>query len=137
MSLIGYALRTAKEHYTRKTYDHAIRVASYVAENPMIPDKKMDTCIALAVMHDLIEDTDYTGESLGNRFEYFNECLRLITKPKNMDYITYVKRIRECSDTKPEVYWVKMADIKDHLSQAETLTENLKEKYLNALPYLL
>lgn len=100
-------------------------------------NKKMDTCIALAVMHDLIEDTDYHGESLGNRFEYFNECLRLITKPKNIDYITYVKRIRECSDTKPEVYWVKMADIKDHLSQTETLTEKLKEKYLNALPYLL
>ncbi len=137
MSLIGYALRMAKEHYAPKTYEHALRVAAYIADNPMIPDDKMDDCIALALMHDLIEDTDYIGGCLSGELEYFKECLKLITKPQDMDYITYVRRIRECSGIKPEVYWVKTADIKDHLAQAETLTERLKEKYLNTLPYLL
>ena len=137
MNLIAYALKTAKKHYAQKTYDHAIRVTNYIADNPIIPDEKMEVCIALAIMHDLIEDTDYNGDSLGDQYEYFKECLKLITKPKDMNYITYIKRIRECIDTMPEVYWVKMADMKDHLSQAETLTENLKTKYLNALPYLL
>ena len=54
-----------------------------------------------------------------------------------MDYIKYIKKIRDYSDTKPEAYWVKMADMKDHLSQTDTLTDKLKEKYLTALPYLL
>ena len=47
MSLIGYAMRMAKEYYDEKTYDHAARVAQYVAENNLIPESKMDDCIAL------------------------------------------------------------------------------------------
>lgn len=137
MSLIGYALRMAKQYYEPKTYEHALRVAGYVAENPMIPDDKMDNCIALAIMHDLIEDTKYSGGGFGAEYSYFEECLNLLTRPKDMDYLKYVKQIRDYSNIRPEAYWVKMADMKDHLSQTETLTDNLKEKYLKALPYLL
>ena len=137
MSLIGYALRMAKQYYEPKTYEHALRVAGYVAENPMIPDDKMDNCIALAIMHDLIEDTKYSGGGFGAEYSYFEECLNLLTRPKDMDYLKYVRQIRDYSNIRPEAYWVKMADMKDHLSQTETLTDNLKEKYLKALPYLL
>lgn len=137
MSLIGYALRMVKQYYEPKTYEHALRVAGYVAENPMIPDDKMDNCIALAIMHDLIEDTKYSGGGFGAEYSYFEECLNLLTRPKDMDYLKYVKQIRDYSNIRPEAYWVKMADMKDHLSQTETLTDNLKEKYLKALPYLL
>lgn len=137
MSLIGYALRMAKQYYEPKTYEHALRVAGYVAENPMIPDDKMDNCVALAIMHDLIEDTKYSGGGFGAEYSYFEECLNLLTRPKDMDYLKYIKKIRDFSNIRPEAYWVKMADMKDHLSQTETLTDNLKEKYLKALPYLL
>ena len=34
-------------------------------------------------------------------------------------------------------WFVKLADMKDHLSQVETLTPRLKEKYLSGLRYLL
>lgn len=137
MSLVGYAMRMAKQYYKPKTYEHALRVAGYVAENPMIPNDKMDDCIALAIMHDLIEDTEYTGGCFSSGYCHFEECLNLLTKPKDMDYLKYIKKIRDYSDTKPEVYWVKMADMKDHLSETVTLTDELKEKYLKALPYLL
>lgn len=137
MSLIGYALRMAKQYYEPKTYEHALRVAGYVAENPMIPDDKMDNCVALAIMHDLIEDTKYSGGGFGAEYSYFEECLNLLTRPKDMDYLKYIKKIRDFSNIRAEAYWVKMADMKDHLSQTETLTDNLKEKYLKALPYLL
>lgn len=137
MSLIGYALRMAKQYYEPKTYEHALRVAGHVAENPMIPEDKMDNCIALAIMHDLIEDTDYSNGYFGKGYSYFEECLKLLTKSKDMDYLEYIKKIRDFSNIRPEAYWVKMADMKDHLSQTETLTDNLKEKYLKALPYLL
>ena len=137
MSLVGYALRMAKQYYEPKNYEHALRVAGYVAENPMIPDDKMDNCIALAIMHDLIEDTEYAGGCFGSEYKHFEECLDLLTKPKNANYIEYVKKIKDYSDTKPEAYWVKLADMKDHLAQTETLTDKLKEKYLAAIPYLL
>ena len=40
--------------YPKDKYDHALRVANYVAENNLIPDDQMDDCIALAIMHDLL-----------------------------------------------------------------------------------
>ena len=137
MSLIGYALRMAKQYYEPKTYDHALRVAGYVAENPMIPDDKMDNCVALGIMHDLLEDTKYgmCGDEVVD--EHFNTCLDIITKSSDDNYIDYIKHIKENAYSFPEAYWVKIADIKDHLSQTETLTEYLKVKYLKALPYLL
>lgn len=136
MSLIGYALRTAKQYYKPDTYNHVLRVAGYVSENPMIPCEKMDDCIALAIMHDLKEDTEWDDEYIPG-YEHLWDCLNLLTKPNNIDYIDYLKLIHNCSHGSPEAYWVKMADMKDHLMQTETLTDKLKEKYLNALPYLL
>lgn len=136
MSLVGYAMRMAKEYYDKKTFDHAVRVAVYISENPMIPDNRMDDCIALAFMHDLIEDTDWSG-NFGLEYKHFKDCLYTITKPEDMDYIEYIKKIKMHSDTRPEAYWVKLADMKDHLTQTETLTDKLREKYLTALPYLL
>lgn len=136
MSLIGYAMRMAKEYYDEKTYAHATRVAQYVAENNLIPKDKMDDCIALAWMHDLKEDTKWSG-GFSSEYEQVEKCLDWLTKPKDMDYIEYIKRIRKWADTRPEAYWVKLADMKDHLAQTETLTDKLKEKYLVALPYLL
>ena len=59
MNMIGYALSMAKRFYDKDTYDHALRVATYIAENPMIDDENMEDCIALGIMHDLWEDTDY------------------------------------------------------------------------------
>lgn len=140
MSLIGYALRMAKKYYKPETYNHAIRVANYVAENKMIPEERMDECIALAIMHDLIEDTLYNlwigaEDEIG---KHFCDLLRLITYDKDtVYYVDYIKNINEKSDEYPEAYWVKLADMKDHLAQTETLTDKLKEKYLAALPYLL
>lgn len=37
----------------------------------------------------------------------------------------------------PIAYWVKIADMKDHLIQTATLTDKLKEKYLRGLAILL
>lgn len=140
MSLIGYALRMAKKYYKPATYDHAIRVANYVAENKIIPEEKMDDCIALAIMHDLLEDTLYSlwigaEDEIGKRF---CDLLRLITHNKDtVCYMDYIKNLNDKSDEYPEAYWVKLADMKDHLAQTATLTDKLKGKYLEALSYLL
>lgn len=135
MSLIGYALRMAKQYYKPDTYEHALRVAAYVADNKMIPNRDMDNCISLAIMHDLIEDTEY--DQWNDVPLVLRHGMKNITKKKDEDYIDYIKNIVNNKDTCPEAYWVKLADMKDHLARTETLTDKLKEKYLAALPYLL
>ncbi len=135
MSLIGYALRMAKQYYEPKTYAHALRVAAHIADNSMIPDDKMDLCISLGIMHDLIKDTLYP--QFNNIPVMLQQGLRNITKSQDENYIDYIKNIAKNKNQCPEAYWVKLADIKDHLIQTKTLTDELKEKYLLALPYLL
>lgn len=136
MSLIGYALVMARKFYDAKTYNHAMRVATFVAENPLIHEENMEDCIALAIMHDLWEKTEFPKSAIKNKLR-FREGLELLTKPKETDYFVYIKNIKECADTNPEAYWVKVAEIKDHLSETDGLTEKLREKYLVALLYLL
>lgn len=133
---VAYALKMAKEYYTEDKYNHAMRVMEYVAENEMIPFEYKDDCIALALMHDLIEDTKYTGAELPDNMY---KALKILSKSKEEDYITYIKHIKEHNVTKWGMcaYWVKLADMKDHLTQRETLTDKLRDKYLEALPYLL
>lgn len=133
---VAYALKIAKKYYPKDKYDHAIRVMGYVAENEMIPREYRDDCVALAVMHDLIEDTEYTGAELPDNMQ---KALKLLSKPRDVDYNAYIKKIKAHNDTVYGMcaYWVKIADMKDHLAQTETLTGELAHKYLGALPYLL
>ena len=134
---ISTSLKLAKEYYSPTQYDHAMRVAGYVAENMSIPHDYRDECICLAVMHDLIEDTDF---KLSTYYpENFSKALLLLTKPKDMSYVDYCKRLR-CTDYinyEMCAYWVKLADMKDHLCLKETLTDKLKAKYLEGLAELL
>ena len=147
---LDYALRTAKYYYPKDKYYHAIRVMQYIADNEMIPPEYREDCLKLAVMHDLLEDTEYKDQvSYEIKDNGFIGALNLLTKPKDMDYNKYIRQIRDTKYTifnvskywKICAWWVKLADIKDHLSQTETLTETLRDKYLykylSALPYLL
>lgn len=132
---VMYAENMARTYYSKEVFDHAVRVANYVSDNELIPQRFRKQCIALALMHDLLEDTDYQiGDNLG---AHFKECLELLTKPKHQTYVEYIKNIRSHVVTHESAYWVKLADIKDHLSQTETLTERLRDKYVKALPFLL
>lgn len=133
---IGYALSMAKKYYLENTYNHALRVMQFVADNEVIPYEYREECICLAVMHDLIEDTEYTGSGLP---ENFYKALKLLSKQKGDNYIDYIKKIKDTQYTNWRMcaYWVKLADMKDHLSQVDTLTDALKDKYLKALPHLL
>lgn len=133
---MAYALKVAKKYYSADTYNHILRVMQYIAENEMIPNEYRDDCLVLAIMHDLLEDTDYLGNALPLNMK---KALDILTKPKDMDYIEYIKKIRSkvCTPWGMCAWWVKLADMKDHLAQVETLTDKLKDKYLAALPYLL
>lgn len=88
----------------------------------------------------LIEDTKFMDENQDILSDDIMYALDLLTKPADMNYDDYCKRIRSAAGDKVFgylAYRVKIADMKDHLMQTETLTEKLKAKYLSGLRYLL
>ena len=135
MSLIRNAIKAAREYYDDTTYQHAMRVAAYVINDNLIPEDKKDDCVALAIMHDLLEDTEFDISSFPMDYN-LKDCLEILTKDAESTYEEYIKHIKDDYPYHPEAYWVKLADIKDHLCQTETLTDKLKEKYIAVMPYL-
>lgn len=138
MSLFSDTLKIAEKYYNEETFNHAIRVTVNVANNNIIPADKLDNCVILALMHDLLEDTDFNLDDYYSSFSsHIKSCLKLLTKNQEDTYEQYLDNIKENYTIYPETYWVKLADIKDHLLRTDTLTDELKEKYLKALPCLL
>lgn len=142
MGVIEHAIKVARKYYDETTYYHVMRVAAYVVNDNLIPGGRvMERCVVLAIMHDLQEDTEFnylkdSGEDFYDT--YIEKCLELLTRDKEkVSYEDYLKNIKDNYNSYPEAYWVKMADMKDHLSEKDTLTDKLKEKYLNALSCLL
>jgi (p)ppGpp synthase/HD superfamily hydrolase len=74
---------------------------------------KGDECTKCAsVMHDLVEDTDYTFEQL-TKLGFSDKTiglLHLVTHQKNTDYMEYIKAIA-VSDEATEI---KLADLRDN-----------------------
>lgn len=130
------ALKIARQYYDDKTFEHAVRVMNYVSANSAIPDNMKNDCRCLAIMHDLLEDTDYDPSDLPKNFK---KALKLLTKSDEVNYNNYCEKIHYLNFKKYGLctWFVKLADMKDHLSQVETLTPRLKEKYLSGLRYLL
>lgn len=134
---IADIIKLCSENYDEKTMKHALRVAEYALDNILASSLLKDEVYVTALCHDLIEDTNISFGNIDNILENTNitNALYLLTKPDDVNYINYIKKIKESNNKL--AYCVKLADMKDHLAQKETLTDKLKEKYLNALPYLL
>ena len=130
-----------QNYYKPETLQHCLRVARYVYENVCLEteeDKILGFCIGLC--HDLLEDTRATTKDICDviqipTIEWIEEVMIALSQQEGESYLDYIKRLKECSDK--IAYVVKLADMKDHLTQKDTLTEKLKEKYYEALPELL
>lgn len=134
-------LNLVRMHLPSKEYEHSLRVMQYVMCNPLIPEEIHDDCICAAIAHDLLEDSKVEARQLPiSCSPNVATAIKLLTKTENISYEAYIKEIKRnsMSPTGGQIaYWVKMADMKDHLAQSSTLTDKLKEKYLGALPFLL
>lgn len=95
------------------------------------------TCVAL--LHDVVEDTDITLSDLRN--EGFPapvlEALRLMTHDKSVPYMDYVRKIKENSIARA----VKLADIRHNsdLTRLDVVDEKARErveKYRKAIEIL-
>ena len=139
-ALITKVIELCSNNYDQKTLNHCLRVANYVVDNVCLEDdESREIAFVIALCHDLLEDTEVTIEDIAKITGYSEgfliNVLGALTKEKSEGYIDYINRLK--SNTSIYPYVIKLADMKDHLSQTETLTDRLREKYWNALPYLL
>lgn len=100
----------------------------------------MDTeieCI-VALLHDVVEDTDVTFEQLEKEFtSEAIEVLKLLTHNKETEYMDYIKEIKQ----NPIAKKIKIADIKHNSdeSRLDKITEKditRIEKYKKVLEFL-
>ena len=93
--------------------------------HPIHLAEQMDTeeeCI-VALLHDVVEDTDVTLEELEKEFsKTVIDALKLLTHDKDTDYFEYIEKIK----SNPLAVKVKLADLK-HNSD-ETRLENITKK---------
>lgn len=128
------------KYYDEKTFKHSLRVANYVVGNVcLVSDDERVVAFLIAMCHDLLEDTtvkiEEIAEATGISVGFLSNTLGALTKKHNEKYIDYINRLKSNKSKYP--YLIKLADMKDHLSQTETLTDKLKDKYWKALPHLL
>lgn len=108
--------------------------------HPIHLAEQMETeeeCI-VALLHDVVEDTDITFEQLEKEFSNtVIEALKLLTHDKKIDYFEYVKNLK----SNPIAKKVKLADLKHNSDQTrlDNITNKDKkriEKYLKAIEIL-
>ena len=98
--------------------------------HPIHLAEQMDTeeeCI-VALLHDVVEDTDITFEDLEKEFsQTVIDALKLLTHDKSVDYMEYVKTIKN----NPIARNVKLADLKHNsdMTRLLSVTEKDIERY--------
>lgn len=109
---------------------HPIHLAEQMADEKTI-------CVAL--LHDVVEDTDITFEQLVREGfpDDIIEALKLLTHDDSIQYMDYVKEIK----SNPIAAAVKLADLKHNsdLTRLDVIDEkaiNRAEKYENAISLL-
>lgn len=128
-SLSRYAHRGQVDRAGKPYYLHPLAVASAVDGN----DQKI-----VALLHDVLEDTDVTEDSLRNLFgDEIADAVVLMTRAPNDRYKDYVKRIK----TNPLATAVKIADIRHNMDVSRlpkvTIADiERKRKYAKALRFL-
>lgn len=108
--------------------------------HPIHIAEQMETeleCI-VALLHDVVEDTDITFNDLEKEFpQEVIDLLKILTHDKKIDYIEYIKKVK----TNPIATKIKIADLKHNsdITRLENITTtDLKriEKYKKALEIL-
>ena len=100
---------------------------------------KTEETTIVALLHDLVEDTDYTIEDLIHMgFDRtVTDAIALMTHAEGVDYMDYVRKIKD----NPIAKAVKLADLKHNsdLTRLDVVDEKAlkrREKYLKALALL-
>lgn len=124
-------LKICMEWYDVKTIAHCARVVKNLEKDMLfefLPEENQNDLKALAICHDLLEDTKIVNSEDFNRIIELGVSmpkLKILTRNKNDSYDKYIQMCLSNPDTRI----VKCADMRDHLSQKDMLTPQLKDKY--------
>ncbi len=89
------------------------------------------TC-TVALLHDVVEDTDVTMEELEKEFPMeVIEALKLMTHSPETDYFDYVKKIK----TNPIAKIVKLADLEHNSDKARNVGLDIPKEKLDFWDY--
>lgn len=119
------------KYYSKRNLAHALSVEEYITNESFYycaPEDAQYQMRAVALAHDLLEDTKCSLESLKEISESCARQVLALTQMKDMDYMDYIDSIFQ-PNTNFIVKLVKMCDMKDHLARKATLTEKLSKKY--------
>ena len=126
-------LKICIEWYDVETIAHCARVVKNLEKDMLfefLPEENQNDLKALAICHDLLEDTKIVNSEDFNRLIELGVSmpkLKILMRNKNDSYNKYIQMCLSNPDTRI----VKCADMRDHLSQKSTLTQRLKDKYNN------
>lgn len=133
------AISVAVKYYPKKKLQHALRVANYAVEIGSLDircEGKSDELFVVGILHDLVEDTEYTKDQLYEDFGYsIGDAVMIVTKDEDEKYQEYIQRVLTSKNL--IAFVVKKADMKDHMTLTDTLTEKLRDKYIPVLHYFL
>ena len=124
------------KYYSKKKIHHAIRVAEYAAIRAEEIHLNSIRAYMIGLAHDLLEDTECPEEELLAAIGETNyNSVVLLTKSNDQEYKDYIRKIVESKDN--YAFIVKQADMKDHMTLSNNLTEKLLNKYVPVLHYFL
>lgn len=84
-----------------------------------------EICCTVALLHDVVEDTDVTFEDLQKEFpQEVMDAVRLLTRDEDTDYFEYVRAIR----SNPIARKVKLADLAHNSDEARAAGELITEE---------
>lgn len=82
----------------------------------------------VALLHDVVEDTDITLEELKKEFpEEVTDAVALLTHDKNVNYFDYVRALKE----NPVAKKVKLADLNHNSDESRLVGSGLSTEQIN------
>ena len=142
MGRVCELIKLADKWYSNKKFRHAIRVAEYAMEQPFLSKTEFElreSLFVVGLLHDVLEDTKITPKEFYEcPYIHENEYKAIEILTHNKEKCSYEEYIQKIIDSKNLLaFLVKKADLKDHLTMTDTLTDKLKNKYYPIIKYFL
>ncbi len=133
------AHQNQKRKFTGEKYiSHPINVAEFIAITKM--SRQKDLLIAVAILHDVIEDTDYNYDDIKKLFGYkvadlvleLTNDKKLVSMQGKAEYL-----LNKMIGMTPYALCIKLADILSNMIGLNDTAPTFKKKFLKRVSYII